>query len=68
MALYSAKTWADIIPVNTHESIVFDTNSSTGIHHTHELAKIAKKTRFYSYLTLGISEFLNLANTRDKNT
>ena len=27
------------IPVNTHESIVFDTNLSTGIHHTHKLAK-----------------------------
>ena len=34
------------IPVNTHELIVFDTILSPGIHHTHELAKIAKKHDF----------------------
>ena len=65
------------IPVNTHESIVFDTNSSTGIHHTHELAKIAKKHDFtsisrlefpsaifvYDCETAPSGEFLNLANT-----
>ena len=71
-----------IIPVNTHKSIVFDTNSSTGIHHTHELAKVAKKHDFiaisrfefpsaifiYDCETAPSGEFLNLANTRDKNT
>ena len=70
------------IPVNTHESIVFDKNSSTGIHHTHELAKIAKKHNFtsisrlefpsaifvYDCETAPSGKFLNLANTRDKNT
>ena len=70
------------IPVNTHESIVFDTNSSTGIHQTHELAKIAKKHDFtsisrlefpssifvYDCETAPSGEFQNLANTQDKNT
>ena len=61
---------------------MFDTNSRTGIHHTHELAKIAKKHNFiaisrmeflsaifvYDFETAPSGEFLNLANTRDKNT
>ena len=61
---------------------MFDTNSSTGIHHTHKLAKIAKKHDFiaisrlefpsaifvYDCETAPSGEFLNLANTRDKNT
>ena len=34
------------IPVNTHESIMFDMILSPGIHHTHELAKIPKKYNF----------------------
>ena len=64
------------MPVNTHASIVFDMILSPGIHHTHELAKIAKKHDFIAILRLEFpsaifvyycetapsGEFLNLAS------
>ena len=64
------------IPVNTHESIVFDTILSSGVDQTYKLAKIAKKHDFtvisrlefpsaifvYDYETVPSGEFLNLAS------
>ena len=72
----TSKNFKVTIPVNTHESIVSDTNSSPGIHHTHELAKIAKEHDFsaisrlefpfaifvYDCETAPSGEFLNLAS------